>query len=731
MGRQLKFGLAALLATLALVGCANRQDPAEQDDDASQVGVQGAVDAVRLARAAVQPEQWFTSGRDGGGSYFSPLRQINDQTVSRLGFAWEYKLGTRRGLEGTPIVIDGVMYASGNWGRVYAIDAATGRELWTFIPKIDGQWGRYACCDVVNRGLAVWQGQVYVGSLDGWLYALDAANGKVMWKVDTFLGRDRRTPYSLTGAPYIAGNLVVVGNGGADFGVRGYVSAYDLKTGKLAWRFFTVPRDPALGGQEQEHLTRAAETWDPASDWQRGGGGTVWDGMAYDPALKLLFIGTGNGSPYRWKERSPKGGDNLYLASIVAIRVDDGQMAWYYQQVPGESWDYTATAKMILADLEIDGRPRKVLMQAPKNGFFYVLDRATGELLSARNFTYVNWTLGVDPKTGRPRPNPAADYTASPKLVFPSQAGAHNWQPMSFSPVTGLVYIPVIDAPMVYVESSQRPAGLIEGMFTVPGVPAEAYDPQAMASLFGPLPSLASLSSGIDAPVRSRGELRAWDPVNQRSVWSTPSLGVWDGGVMSTAGNLVFQGNGAGSFRIFAADTGRVLHEIDVGTSIMAAPMTYSVDGVQYVAVMAGYGGGGGFSFPPDSAAYRYGNEGRIVVFKLGGGNVPKPAIVQEVSFPVPPPRATDPAAAVRGEVLYNRYCSRCHQFGRGLLPDLRRMSPQTHTLFSEIVLRGAYLPKGMARWDDVLSPPDAEAIHAFIIEQAWRAHDAEQATKQ
>lgn len=680
------------------------------------------LDATRLKGAATEPQQWFTSGRDGQGTYYSPLTRINEQTVTRLGFAWEFQLGTNRGLEGTPVVIDGVMFAPGNWGRVYALDAATGKELWTFTPVVDGQAARYACCDVVNRGLAVWKGRVYVGAIDGWLYALDARSGKILWKSDTIIGRDRHTPYSVTGAPYIAGDVVVVGNGGADFGVRGFITAHDLETGDVKWRFFTVPRDPSLGPQEQEHLTKALSTWDPKSDWARGGGGTVWDGMAYDPDLDLLYIGTGNGSPYRLHERSPSGGDNLYLASIIAIHVGDGTMAWHYQQVPGESWDYTATSKMVLADLTIDGAKRKVLMQAPKNGYFYVLDRKTGELLSAKNFAFVNWTKGIDPVSGRPIPSPAADYSDSPKLIFPSQAGAHNWQPMSYHPGTGLVYIPVIDAPMVYIDTSKRPAGLIEGMFTVPGVPAEMYDPQAMKPLFGQLPSIESLTAGVSAPPRSRGELRAWDPLRQRVAWAQPGFSMWDGGVMSTAGNLVFQGDAAGVLRVLAADTGRLLKSVDVGTAMMAAPMTYGVGDEQYVAVMAGFGGGGGFWFPPDGAAYKFGNAGRIVAFKLDGGAVPKPQPVQEAPFPPPPPRSGDAETVARGAVLYNRYCSRCHVFGRGLLPDLRRMAPATHALFYEIVLRGAYVPKGMARWDDVLSEADARAIHDYIVDQAWSA---------
>ncbi len=411
--------------------------------------------AVGAASTPTARDEWAASGRDIGGSYYSPLTDINRDNAGKLGFAWEYQLGTKRGLEATPIVVDGVMYAAGNWGRVYSLDAATGRERWTYDPQPDGQWGRYACCDAVNRGLALWKGKIYVGSLDGYLHALDAATGKRLWRVDTLIGRDRHLPYTSPGAPVVAGNVVVIGNAGADFkGVRGYVTAYDLDTGAKKWRFFTVPRDPALGSQDQPHLVRAVKTWDPRHRWEFGGGGTVWDGMSYDPELNLVYIGTANGSPYTIKEGGRHGGDDLYAASIIAIHADTGRMAWYYQVVPGDEWDYDSTQKMILADLNIEGRPRKVLMQASKNGFFYVIDRATGALISAKNFTFVNWTRGLDPKTGRPIPNPGAEYVASPKLIFPSLAGGHSWQPMSFDPKNGLVYIPALEAPMVYIETA-------------------------------------------------------------------------------------------------------------------------------------------------------------------------------------------------------------------------------------------------------------------------------------
>jgi quinohemoprotein ethanol dehydrogenase len=692
---------------------------------AATQGSFGAIDYDRLARAAEQPGEWFTAGGDATGGYYSGLTRINDKNAQQLGFAWEYPLQSTRGQEATPIVVDGTLYTSGTWGTVYALDAATGRERWVYRPDVDTQWARYTCCDAVNRGVAVWKGKVYVAALDGYLHALDAATGRRLWKVDATPGRGAGDfHYFITGAPLIAGDSVVIGNGGADFkGARGSLAAFDLETGKFRWRFYTVPRDPRLGPQDQPHLNAALKTWNAHYDWSTGGGGSVWDGLSYDPRLRLIYFGTANPSPYAIGKDAPSE-DALYAASLLAVHADDGALAWYYQEVPGDGWDYDATQKLVLTDLVIGGRSRSVVMQAAKNGYVYVLDRATGELLSARPFTFVNWTRGLDPKTHRPVRNPAADYTLNPALVFPPMTGAHSWQPMSYSPVSRLLYIPVIDAAMVFIETSKRPAGLIEGNFTVAGAMPEDYDAQGMAGLFGALPSLESMKQGIRKEIRTRNVLRAVDPVSGRIVWEQPDAHLWDGGVTSTAGNIVMRGDVAGKFSLYAADTGKLLKVLDVGTSIMAAPTTYEAAGQQYIAVMAGYGGGTLFMpFPRDSAAQKYGNAGRIVAFRLGGGAVPKPAERKDTPFEQPPPREGTQETVAAGERLYTRYCSRCHVFGNGVLPDLRRISAPTHKIFYDIVLRGAYRGKGMPSWDDVLSRADAEAIHAFLVDQAWTAY--------
>jgi quinohemoprotein ethanol dehydrogenase len=691
----------------------------------------GDLDRARLDNADSEPWNWFTVGRDAGKGHYSPLTQINKENVKNLGLAWEYETFTNRGLEATPIVIDGVMYTSGTTGRVYALDAATGEEIWYFDPEADRQYNRFNCCDEVNRGVAVWKGKVYVGSLDGYLIALDAKTGDVVWKADTLEGNRDRT-YNITGAPEIAGNTVVIGNGGAEFDARGFFSAYDLETGEFKWRFYTVPRDPKLG-QEHEELEMAVETWDPNSRWEIGGGGTAWTGMIYDPEVNLLYVATGNANSYPWKERSPSGGANLFTASIIAVNPDTGRMAWYYQQVPGDEWDFDANQPLMIGDVEIDGEKRRVLMQAPKDGFFYVWDRATGEVLRAHNYAPVNWATHVDLETGQPVIDvEQARYSETePKFVYPTNMGAHNWHAMALDPTNGLVYIPVIEATMIIqdapgelvYEKRRTNTGTVS-MFGDMLMTTEDKIPPQFRDLFR--------KAKDNGEILSRVMIRAFDPVTGETAWEREGASVYDrSGLLATGGGLVFRGTDTGYFQAYDKATGEMLLNIHVGTSIMAAPMSYMVDGVQYVSVMAAFGGGG-WSFPhPTSALRKYGNEGRILTFKLDGGPVRVPP-EKPAPGPIPkPPVTTDasPAIIAKGASLYGN-CGMCHSNDPEVdtIPDLRRMTAATHAEFNDIVLGGARVDRAMPRWDDVLNEDDANALHAFLIDMAWNAYNAQEA---
>lgn len=690
----------------------------------------GSVDAERMKAAAADAGNWLAVGRDQDGTYYSPLTAINSRNVGSLGFAWSYDLGTFRGQEATPIVVDGVMYTSGTWGYVYAVNAATGKEIWRYDPEATHLAARHPCCDLVNRGVAVWKGKVYVASVDGRLHALDAATGKRVWVADTII--DHAMPYSSTGAPQIAGKVVVIGNSGADMGaggVRGYVSAYDLATGAFKWRMFTVPPVP---GQQNEtpDIAAAARTWETPRDPKFKLGGTAWDGFAYDPELDLVYFGTGNAAPYDPRQIGPANLDELYTASILAVHADSGKLAWHYQTTPHDHWDFDAVQKLVMADLVINGQLRKSVMQACKNGFFYVLDRKSGELISASSYTYVNWATGVDPKTGRPVVNPAVDWFRKPANVYPSWAGGHTWNPMSYSQSTHLMYIPSLDVPNVWVDMANN-GGLIkyiDGFFTANGImPDDTYDANDLKRLFGPLPDRKDLA-GARKEKMVREILRAWDPVARKIVWEQEtSSGIrgYDGGAMSTAGNLVFQGRGNGELWVYAADTGKVLKVIPTGSHIMAAPATYTVNGEQFVALQAGYGGAAITvgTIPPSSAAVQYQNINRIIAFKLGGPAVPTPP-VRVAPVREEPPKQTASAEKLRaGEIKFVQECSRCHVLGLSVTPDLSNLPAGMHALFKDIVLRGAVAPTGMERFDDVLTEADVENIHAYLIDQAWQAY--------
>jgi quinohemoprotein ethanol dehydrogenase len=681
-------------------------------------------------------DNWVTPGGDTGKSHYSTLTDINRDNIGKLGLAWSADLGTNRGLEATPVVIDGVMYTSGVAGRAYAFDAATGRELWRYEPQVDMQVNRTACCDMVNRGVAVARGKVYVATLDGWMVALDAKTGRQIWRSDAVVDRSRGD--NSTGAPEVAGDVVVIGNAGAEYDVRGAVSAFDLETGKLAWRFFTVPRDPKLGPQDHPDLEPALKSWDPDSRWDVGGGGTPWDAINYDPETGLVLVGTGNGGPYAVSKRSPRGGDNLYLGSIVALDAKTGRLKWHYQETPGDNWDYTSTQPMILTRMKVDGEERPVVLHAPKNGFMYVLDRRDGKLLRANALVRMNWANGVDMKTGRPNLTPeSSDYTNGPKIVFPGSPGARNWHPAAYDPESGLYIGTVQDmGNAIYMTPGRKPYArrmLNNDAALLFTSDLEAILPTLPPPLRDAVAARPEMKWVKENP--SSTELRAIDPLTGKTKWSRKMAGWQDrGGALATAGGLVFQGSIDGHLRAFDKATGKLLKDIDTGTAILAAPMTYKVGGTQYVAVMAAWGGGGYPYVPPYSATYRRGNQGRILVFRLDGGPVPLPPELPPLEVaPAPPKQAAGvtPDTIMRGMTLFFGNCALCHSNQpRSITPDLRRMSEGTHAAFEEIVLRGLLLPNGMPRWDDRLSEADVAAIHAYLIDLQGKAH-AEELEKQ
>ncbi len=690
--------ITLLALTLLLSGCDQgvHSPPSGPMGQAAQP-LSGVADvsAERIVAADQEPGNWLSHGRTYDEQRFSPLNKIKRENVSRLGLAWESSVASVRGLEATPIIVDGVMYTTSTWSRVIALDAKTGEQLWQHDPKVQRSWGKKLCCDVVNRGVAVWQGKVYVGTLDGYLLALDASNGELIWRVDTLVDRDQY--YSITGAPRVVKGKVIIGNGGAEFDVRGYISAYDSDSGELAWRFFTVPGN-ADGPFEHEELKMAATTWDADSNW-KGAGGTAWDSMAYDPELDLLYVGTGNGSPWSQYVRSPSGGDNLFLASILALRPDNGEMIWHYQTTPGDAWDYTATQHMILAELQIDGQDRKVLMQAPKNGFFYVLDRATGKLISAEKYVFTNWASHIDQSSGRPVTTGLADYSQQDRYVFPSPAGGHNWQSMSYSRNTGLVYIPSRDVGWVFNEAGDK-------WFT-----------------FG-ADNVAELSVDQNLPDPA-GYLKAWDPIAQRLVWQMELPNIWNGGALSTAGGLVFHGTAMGHFYAMNDQTGEVLLDLKIGTGMIAAPVSYSVDGEQYVAIMAGWGGPAFNTLAGNEALLQYSNSGRVLSFKLDGSKVRLPSpIAQRGPFPEPPDIQASPETIEQGRLAYVMNCGGCHgMYGSTpMLPDLRRLTPDKHLLFRQIVLDGLLEPLGMSSFAGDLSEAEVDAIQAYIVELSREA---------
>ena len=716
-----------LAAALLLSACGKNDAPAPAPaPQASSPAAQ--VDLARLQRIDQEPGAWLTSGRDAGNTHYSPLDQINRLTATRLGFAWELKTGTNRGMEATPIVVDGVMYTSGVAGRVYALDAATGHLLWQFAPPLKLKNARGSCCDLVNRGVAVWKGRIYVGSFEGTLYALDAKDGTIRWQADTI---EHGRAYSITGAPQIAGKVVVIGNGGAEFDSRGYVSAYDLETGRLAWRFYTVPGD-AKTPYESKALAMAAKSWDPNRDFSGGGGGNAWDAIAYDPKTNLVYFGTGNGAPWNSAYRSPSGGDNLFIASIVAVNADSGEYVWHYQETPGDRWDYDATPPLMLATLKINGAQRDVLMQASKNGFFYLLDRSSGELLAADKFVDANWATHVDLKTGRPAENPDSDYTrGKPVIVFPSGVGGHNFNPMSLSARTGLVYIPTVHSGEALLAAPRTPHLQERNNIGVQiAFATQLLAPETLPTALKPVtaPSYLKKVPSLDM----HASLKAWDPIAHKIVWEHRYASFMDhGGVLSTASGIVIQGSVDGKLRVFNDETGAIIKEIDTGSPLIAAPMTYSLHGVQYVAILAGSGGGGWNLWMPGNVAAMRGNDNRILAFRLDGGATPIPPELGPVApIPEPPAQVGTTADITAGGALFARNCGGCHgNADRAAVPDLRRSGFIHDAAAFQSVVRGGLLEKGgMPSWDDLLSAAEVEQIRSNLVSVARDAYARQKA---
>jgi len=703
--------IAALLsfATALVAACSGEPEPAP----VATPKPTAQVDAARLTAPA--DGEWLSYGRTYDEQRFSPLARVDAGNVAQLGLAWYYDLDTaHRVQESTPLVIDGVMYVTSAWSKLFALDAKTGKELWRFDPKVPGEAAVKACCDVANRGVAAWQGKLFLGTLDGRLLGIDAATGKQLWEVMTVPAGQN---YTITGAPRVVDGKVLIGNGGAELGVRGYITAYDADTGKQIWRFYTVPGDPSQPF-ESPALESAAKTW-KGEWWKLGGGGTVWDTIVYDPKLGLIYIGVGNGSPWNQKLRSPGGGDNLYLSSIVALKADTGEYVWHFQTTPGETWDYTATQPIILADLEIGGKPRQVLMQAPKNGFFYVIDRTNGEFISGAAYSVVNWTSGLDPKTGRPKQNKEVRYDQTGKgaVVVPGPGGAHNWHPMSFSPQTKLAYFPVSEGGFVYIPGKVKPSliGWNTGVdFNAGSLPT---DPKV----------LADIKQGL------KGHLVAWDPVAQKEVWRAELGSPWNGGTLVTAGNLVFNGNSRGEFAAYRATDGQKLWSAPTQAGVMAGPMSFEIEGEQYVAIEVGWGGA--FALAAGELArdsHIASNIPRVLVFRLGGTAKLPDLPAATAAKLEPPPEIGDEAKWTAGKAVFHTYCSVCHgdsAVSGGLIPDLRLSAiTKDASAWEHIVRGGERKDRGMVSFATEVSSEEAENVRAYVIHRAHETQKNEQA---
>ncbi|MGQ0736779.1 MAG: PQQ-dependent dehydrogenase, methanol/ethanol family [Acidobacteriota bacterium] len=648
---------------------------------------------------------WLAFGRTYSEQRFSPLTEINDATVGRLKAAWVLELPNDRGLVSTPLVVEGVVYFVGSMNVVRAVDATSGKLLWQYDPQVRAHAGRLRAGWDHNRGIGFWKGKVYAATWDGRLVAIDAQSGQELWQVMTV---DPAKPLYITGAPKIFKGKVLVGNGGTENGPsRGYVTAYDAETGKQAWRFYIVPGNPA-DGFENEAMRMAAKTW-TGEWWVHGGGGNAWHGFTYDPDLDLLYIGTGNGSPWNRKVRSPGGGDNLFLCSIVALDPDTGEYRWHYQTTPGETWDFNSNMDIVLAELQLEGRARKVILHAPKNGFFYVIDRATGKLISAESFTTTTWAKRIDLETGRPIEVEGARYERGSATVAPTPLGGHNWHAMSFNPTTGLAYYPAMH---------------ITATFNDKGIDPKSWRSTPWVGGLGVETTFVSGSSRKDSQVSS---LQAWDPVRQRLVWEVFMDGLYHPGTLTTAGNLVFQGRADGTLRAYAADTGKELWQQNLGLGISAPPITYAVNGRQYLAILVGFGGAMAGLGGPSTAAlgWEYGRQTRyLVAFTLDGAAKLPAQPPPSVPSPLKAAFSVDAKLAGAGAALFG-VCTTCHGPGAvaaGMAPDLRASPVVTQSeAFGRLVRDGARANRGMPAYAD-FTERELTALQHYIRQQADRA---------
>ena len=679
-----------------------------------------AVDYARQLAADKEPGTWMSAGRTYDEQRYSPLTKINAGNIQGLGLAWYGDLDTERGQESTPVVVDGALYVTTAWSIVYAYDAKTGAPLWKYDPKVDrANIGGIACCDVVNRGVAAWKGKILLGALDGRLIALDGKTGKEVWSTQT--SEDMKKPYTITQVPRVYKNTVVVGNAGAEYSVRGYVSGYDVDTGKLKWRFYTVPYPTDPGVMDNPVFAKALKTWGDADPSKYGGGATAWDTIVYDPKTNLVYFGTGNGLAWSQSIRDAKGGDNLFVSSVIAVNADTGKYVWHFQETPGDEWDYDNTNPLMVADLTIKGVKRHVLMQAPKQGFFYVWDAKTGKLISADKYAPENWATKIDMKTGRPVENPAVRSSVTKAaIVQPAPLGAHNWYPMSYSPRTGYVYIPVTESSTGF--QSADPA-----TFKINN--PRAYNTGTISAS----PAITALYAQPGALERGniRSYIEAYDPVNQKVVWKIPNRVYGAAGTMVTASDILFSGNSDGEFAAYDAKTGRELWRTNTQAKVVAAPATYTIDGEQYVAILAGARGlpDGQVQTVPTSA-----NNSRILVYKLGAkAKLPTAAVSGSTTTVAaagptrgglnPPLLSGTNEQVIDGQGTYNRVCSGCH--GANVeadktAPDLR-MTPLLRDLkgWTDVVIGGARISNGMPSFKGTLDAHDAENVFHYVISTA------------